>query len=92
MFDSGRNGYRCAPYVVNLDGKASLAALNLADGGLLAHLAAFQIDRLLLRDDYVMLFDNVYPQWRRQFSPSPPWRTAVRSSLASIRSGARRIG
>jgi len=24
--------------------------------------------------------------------PSPAWRTAVRSSLASIRSGARRIG
>lgn len=70
MFDSGRIGYRCAPYVVNLDGKASLAALNAgADSRLLAHLAAFQIDRLFLRDDRVIWFDTVYPQWRRQFSP-----------------------
>ena len=68
MFDSGHIGYRCAPYVVNLDGKASLAALSaLADGRLLAHLAAFQIDRLFLLDANVILFDRVYPQWRRQF-------------------------
>jgi hypothetical protein len=69
VFDSGRNGYRCAPYVINLDGKASLAALNaLADGRLLAHLAAFQVDWLFLRDDYVNWVDRMYPRWRRQFS------------------------
>src|SRR5579862_4737286 len=68
MFDSGRNGYRCAPYVINLDGKASLAALHaLAEHRLLAHLAEFRIDRLVLRDDYVNWFDRLYPDWRRQF-------------------------
>jgi hypothetical protein len=70
MFDSGRNAYRCAPYVVNLDGKASLAALRaVREGRLLAHLAAFRIDRLFLRNDYVVWFDRMYPQWRRQFFP-----------------------
>lgn len=70
MYDSGRNSYRCAPYVFNLDGKASLAAMNAAaDGRVLAHLAAFQIDRLFLRDDRVVWFDRWHPRWRRQFAP-----------------------
>ena len=69
MFDSGRIAYRCAPYVINLDGKASLAALNaIADHRLLAHLAAFRIDRLYLRDSHVIWFDQTYPGWRQEFA------------------------
>jgi 4-amino-4-deoxy-L-arabinose transferase-like glycosyltransferase len=69
MFDSGRNAYRCAPYVINLDGKASLTALKaVADGRLLAHLAAFRIDRLYLRDVYVIWLDRMYPDWQQEFT------------------------
>jgi len=87
MFDSGRIGYRCAPYVVNLDGKASLAALSaLADRRLLAHLAALQIDRLFLLDNNVISFDRVYPQWRREFFPV----TAANGSAIFARVGTER--
>jgi hypothetical protein len=75
MFDSGRSGYRCTPYVFNLDGKASLLALHaLEQHRLLDHLAAVGIDQLFLREDLVPWFDTVYPQWRQQFSivAAPP--------------------
>ena len=69
MFDSGRSGYRCTPYVVNLDGKASLLSLHaLEEHRLLDYLATAGIDRLFLRDYHVGWFDRVYPQWRQQFS------------------------
>jgi 4-amino-4-deoxy-L-arabinose transferase-like glycosyltransferase len=69
IFDSGRIAYRCAPYVFNLDGKASLAALHaMSDGSLLAHLASFHIDRLFLKSRHVDQFDRSLPDWRRQFS------------------------
>jgi hypothetical protein len=69
MFDSGRAGYRCAPWVVNMDGKASLGSLHaLADHRLLEYLAAEKVDRLFLRDYHVPWFDQVYPTWRRQFT------------------------
>jgi hypothetical protein len=68
MFDSGRSGYRCAPWVVNLDGKSSLASLQArTDHRLLEYLAAARIDRLFLRDYHALWFDRFYPQWRRQF-------------------------
>lgn len=69
MFDSGRAGYRCAPWVVNLDGKSSLASLQaVTNHRLLEYLAAAGIDRLFLRDNHVLWFDQVYPAWRRQFT------------------------
>lgn len=69
MFDSGRAGYRCAPWVVNLDGKSSLGSLHaLTEHRLLDYLEGTRIDRLLLRDAHAPWFDRIYPAWRQQFS------------------------
>jgi len=69
MFDSGRSGYRCTPWVVNLDGKSSLGSLRArTDHRLLEYLATAGIDRLFLRDYHVLWFDRFYPEWRRQFT------------------------
>ncbi len=49
-------------------GRHLSASTATADGRLLAHLAAFRIDRLYLGDYHVMWLDQTYPDWRQEFA------------------------
>jgi hypothetical protein len=68
MFDSTL-GPRCAPWVVNLDGKSSLASLQGALTTACSSISAAPGSTgCSWRDYHALWFDRFYPQWRRQFT------------------------